>query len=80
MSTSQNIDWKDLAERLNLLHANGESASHAAARQALEWIIGNDPLKHAVDYYIGQGAGSELVRAVLAQLRPVAAIERCLEI
>jgi hypothetical protein len=74
------IDWEELASRLGLLTADGESSGSDQARRALELILGEDALRASVDYYLAYGRGSELARSVLWQLHPWSAMSYCYEI
>jgi len=74
------VDWRALAERLGTLRADGESGGSDLGRRALELILGADALRAAVDYYVAALPGAELARSVLALLRPLPAMERCLEV
>jgi hypothetical protein len=77
---STEIDWQELASKLNLLHENGEGSGSKEALRALESILGEDTLRRSVDYYIDRRPGSELARSVLWQLRPWSAMSYCYEI
>ncbi|WP_148087787.1 HEAT repeat domain-containing protein [Gemmata obscuriglobus] len=74
------VDWHALAQKLGTLRDGGESGGSDLGRQALELIVGVDSLRSAVDYYVAGAPGSELARSVLALLKPLSAMERCLEI
>jgi hypothetical protein len=79
-SLSVKIDWEELASRLGLLTADGESSGSDQARRALELILGEDALRASVDYYLAHRRGSELARSVLWQLHPWSAMSYCYEI
>jgi hypothetical protein len=79
-SQSVKIDWEELASRLGLLAADGESSGSDAARRALELILGEDALRASVDHYLAHRRGSALARSVLWQLRPWSAMSYCYEI
>ena len=76
----ETVDWHNLAQKLGTLRVSGESGGSDLGRQALELIVGVDALRSAVDYYVAGTPGSELVRSVLAIVKPLSAMERCLEI
>lgn len=74
------IDWTAIARTLGTLHENGESGGSTTAREAICMIIGPKHLRDAVDHYVSQKKGYELVRHVLWLLHPWCAMERCYEI
>jgi hypothetical protein len=74
------IDWAKLAEELELEAPFGDyCCGREDAQRALELIIGEAPLRGAVDYYVAGRPGSELARLALCQLRPWSAMRRCYE-
>ncbi len=74
-------DWTALAERFGVLSGpDAESCGSEQARAALEVIIGPDTLCAAVEHCISGAAGAELARAVLSQLHPWCAMQRCHEL
>jgi hypothetical protein len=79
-SLANRIDWDALAATVGTLRVHGESAGSDAARQALELIIGTANICEAVDHYVLNAPGAELVRQVLWQIRPWSAMQRCFEI
>ena len=75
------IDWTAIARTLGALDDDGrEWGSSTTAREAICMIIGTKHLRAAVDHYVSQQNGSELVRNVLWLLHPWCAMERCYEI
>lgn len=75
------IDWTKIARTLGALDDDGrEHGSSIDAREAIAMIIGPTHLRAAVDHYVTQKKGAELVRHVLWLLRPWSAMERCYEI
>ncbi len=76
----EEIDWKKLAEDLELLAENKDMASSKDAATAIELLIGKEKLSASVDYYVAERKGSELARAVLWLLHPWSAMKRCYEI
>lgn len=76
----EQIDWQALALELGTLRENGESSGSDRAREALEILLGEDNLRHAVDYYILGKPGSELARSVLWLLHPFSAMKYCYDI
>jgi hypothetical protein len=57
-----------------------EPAGSDVALRALEMILGEEPLRAGVDYYVAHRPASELVRSVLWLLRPWSAMARCREL
>ena len=74
------VSWNALARKLGTVHDRGESASTEDARRAVAMLIGEANLCNAVDYYCDKEEGSELVRHVLALLRPWSSMKRCYQI
>jgi len=72
------IDWAHLAKSFESASGNTESGSDDLARQVVAELLGPQTLIEAVDYYVHNRHGAELVRSVLRLLRPAVAIERCL--
>lgn len=78
--SSSGIDWSTLAEELGALRKDGESCERSQARAALERIVGEDALRDAVDQYVAERPGAELIRLVLGLFRPWPAMQRCMEV
>lgn len=76
----EQIDWQALASQLGLLREGGESSGTHRACEALESLLGEDNLRHAVDYYISGKPGSELARSVLWHIHPFSAMRYCYDI
>jgi len=74
------IDWEGLAKQLGTVRNDGESTGTDDGLRALELIVGESRLREAVDYYVNDRPGSELVRMVLAIIRPWSSMNRCYEI
>jgi hypothetical protein len=80
-SDGPKIDWTALAQHLGSLQASGEEPSGSEqARAALESIVGADVFRSAVDHYVSNEAGAELVRSVLWFVHPWSAMQRCHEL
>ncbi len=76
LGVRDDVDWESLARQLGTLREDGESGGDKHARDALAAILGDSELIRAVRYYVAWRPGAELVRSVLALLRPrVAALE-----
>lgn len=76
----EQINWQALASQLGTLRENGESSGGQVACEAIEILLGENNLRHAVDYYISGKPGSELARSVLWQIRPFSAMQYCYDI
>jgi hypothetical protein len=76
----EQIDWQALASQLGMLREGGESSGTHRACEALEILLGEDNLRHAVDYYISGKPGSELARSVLWHIRPFSAMRYCYDV
>lgn len=74
------IDWKVLASHLNTLRNGGECSDDYTARQALEILLGEENLRHAVEHYISGKPGRELARSVLREIRPWSAMKHCYDV
>src|SRR4030095_12593765 len=74
------IDWQALAQQLGTLRLSGDSGGDDPARRALDIIIGKEQLRAAVDHYIAQRPGRELVRKVLRILQSRVATQYCYEV
>ena len=79
-SRAMKINWDEIRTALRSEMPDREPSGDAAARRALEIVLGEDALRASVDYYIARGAASELARSVLWQLRPWSAMLRCREL
>lgn len=74
-------DWEKVARDLGAIGDDGsEMASNSLANQAIERLIGSESCRQAVHYYVERRPGSELLRAVLWQLRPWSAMDECFRI
>ena len=74
------IDWQDLAQQLGSLRLSGDGGGDDPARRALDIIIGKEQIRAAVDHYIAQRPGRELVRKVLRILQSRVATQYCYEV
>jgi hypothetical protein len=81
------IDWRLLAQQVGSIKQNSNSVigstqigSSELAKQAIEHLLGEENLRSAVDYYISQQPGSELVRNILWQLHPCSAMQYCYDL
>ena len=75
------IDWEQIAHKVgSTLNGNTERSDDNMARRAIKILIGEENFKDAVDHYVSNKQGAEIVRAVLWNLRPYSAMERCYEI
>ena len=81
------IDWQLLAQQVGSLKPSSSSVtgwteigSSELAKQAIEQLLGEENLRAAVDYYISQQPGSELVRSILWQLHPYSAMQYCYDL
>jgi hypothetical protein len=71
------IDWEKLATEVGALHAGLDQGSNALAKRAVERLLGEENLRAAVDHFVARRPGAELVRSLLWQLQPWAAMEHC---
>ena len=76
----EQIDWQSLASQLGTLREGGESSGTHRACEAIEILLGESNLQHAVDYYISGKPGSELARSVLWHIHPFSAMRYCYDI
>ena len=58
----------------------GELGGSGLGQKAIEHILGDAFWREAVDKYVAYTKGSELIRSVLWQIHPWAAMQRCYEI
>ncbi|MFJ1939137.1 MULTISPECIES: HEAT repeat domain-containing protein [unclassified Kitasatospora] len=76
-SRSEPIDWQALAHSIG---AGPESSGDRIARRAIAFLLGDEAIRGAVDWYVEGLPASEHARSVLWLLQPDAARSRCLEI
>ncbi|MEV0650839.1 hypothetical protein AB0I28_36855 [Phytomonospora sp. NPDC050363] len=77
MTSGARIDWQELAEDIGV---DPNSGGDRVARRALAFLLGDDAVRAAVDWYVDGRPASEHARSVLRLLQPDAARARCLEI
>jgi hypothetical protein len=68
------IDWNAIAKQI------GDNYDTPTGRRALEIIVGESNVRHAVDYWISQEQGCFTAESVLSVVRPKVAMDRCYEI
>lgn len=74
---SEPIDWQALADGIG---AGPDSSGDRIARRAIAFLLGDEAIRGAVDWYVEGRPASEHARAVLRLLQPDAARPRCLEL
>jgi len=62
-------DWKELAERLGLIHNDGESGGDRYAEQALQEILGEEWILQTVEHILSYKKGSEIAMNCLRLIR-----------
>ncbi len=53
-------NWEALSKKLGVLQANGSELYTGQSMQALEEILGDEWIEHAIDYFMEGGKGNEL--------------------
>ncbi|MET9915885.1 HEAT repeat domain-containing protein [Streptomyces sp. NPDC006435] len=76
-SHNEPVDWQALADSIG---ADPQSGSDRTARRAIAFLLGDEAMRGAVDWYVEGLPASEHARSVLRLLQPDAARSRCLEI
>jgi HEAT repeat protein len=81
---SEAVDWTALAERLGTITwtegGRAETGGTDTARRAMIELLGERVILGAVAHYLSHEPGDEVARSILRELRPPAAIDRCIEI
>lgn len=74
------IDWDEIRVVIRSEMPDNDAAGFAAARRALELVLGEQVLRQSVDHYVEMRPAYELIRSVLWLLRPWSAMIRCHEL
>jgi len=76
------IDWYAVARDIGALKSDGSEqiAGTHAGRRALELLLGEENIRHAVDHWADQKPGEFTAEAVLLIISSTVAMERCYEI
>ncbi|MGC0415964.1 HEAT repeat domain-containing protein [Embleya sp. AB8] len=76
-SRNEPVDWQALADSIG---ADPNTGGERTARRAIAFLLGDEAIRGAVDWYVEGLPASEHARSVLRLLQPDAARSRCLEI
>ena len=68
-------DWEALSKKLGVLQANGSELYTGQSMQALEGILGDEWIEHAIDYFIEGGKGNELAIKTVRRIQSNKAAE-----
>ena len=76
------VDWKELAKQVGDLNPDEseKGSGTESGQRALEILIGEENLRHAVDYFMTDAPGAFTVEMLLKVMRSKAAMARCYEI
>ncbi|WP_435176047.1 hypothetical protein [Actinacidiphila sp. bgisy145] len=74
---SEPVDWQALADSIG---ADSNISGDRIARRAIAFLLGDEAIRGAVDWYVEGLPADELARSVLWLLQPDAARSRCQEI
>ena len=62
-------DWEALSKKLGVLQANGSELYTGQSMQALEEILGDECIEHAIDYFIEGDKGNELAIKTIRRIQ-----------